>query len=160
MFDYGQGLAGAESVGHKTTALYSCMGIAFVNSAKRFGGLYHYPAETIKHETVRGTITIMYNDIKPDLIYLTPAAKNPQGAGSSHADIVEVGTFLQVLHNNRPIEMQAPSAFASLSWVKGKPAINQPLDAEPVPKKDWRDNLPMGRYQMAALWYYWGGDGT
>ena len=71
----GEGIAGPSTIGMATTVTYSCMGIAFVNTALRFGGLYHYPAEALGNANVRGTIVQMSNDIWPDQIVLMTSAK-------------------------------------------------------------------------------------
>ncbi len=159
----GEGIAGPSTVGMATTVTYSCMGIAFVNTALRFGGLYHYPAEALGNANVRGTIVQMSNDIWPDQIVLTPAKPDTYSGngGSTKEDITAVGELLRTLCGNVTV---APAAVSSqLTWAGTAPVFNTPpggIDTveEEVDLK-LRYTMSSGKRELEAdIWYY-GGDG-
>jgi len=158
----GEGVAGPDSIATRTTQLYNCMGIALVNRAKRFGGLYHYPSRRItSNPNVTGTIQQMSNDIKPDEIVLTPAPKMMGMGGSSETDIEDVIEFLTKLAKVTRTD-DAYYTTAVLFWDKNGPVFNRsPGDSaksEPVPQELRGTMNTGGRGLMAHIWYY-GGDG-
>src|SRR4051812_35080096 len=72
--EMGEGLAGEyTTVGAVTTAMYTCMGILFLNDSSRWGGLYHYPMGRLGNPYVNPTIISMYNQLKAERVLVTPA---------------------------------------------------------------------------------------
>jgi hypothetical protein len=123
----GEGLSGPADIGMGTSPIYSCMGIAFVNSAKQMGGLFHYPAEDLAGAATASTIQQMINDVKPDEIHVTPAA-NASGMlndGSKPADLAAVIAYLKLAGGGAKVIQEAAGGGAYLYWKAGKPVFNQ-----------------------------------
>jgi hypothetical protein len=163
----GEGIAGPDTIGLSTTVIYSCMGIALVNTATRTGGLYHYPANALGNANVTATLRQMINDIRPDQVHVTPAATDAFGRnGSDRDDIAGVVAYLRATANVVPVQEAAANA-AQLVWQAAGPVYNvqpanapQPLVGDPTAvSAETRTTMSSGARQLeAGIWYY-GGDG-
>jgi hypothetical protein len=158
----GEGIAGPESIGAGCTTTFSCMGIAFVNRAKKFGGLYHYPANCLDRN-VTATIGQMIQDIQPTEIYLTPAPADSMGwQGSTPEDVEAVSKFL-CSQSTAEFQLLKPAA-QTLIWVEGQPVLNMPvakqkdLDPQRV-SLTTRSKMSSGARQLEGDVWYYGGDG-
>ena len=159
----GEGIAGPSNIGAATTVIYSCMGIAFVNRQKSFGGLYHYPAKSLDNKNVVSTIQQMFNDLQPDEIVLTPAQSTGPGMGSDVEDIDESIKFLKALGNqSHKVTRANPRSLAVLTWTQnGTPVFNEvPGDQEErnVDQR-YRSTMSTGRRELEGNIWYYGGDG-
>jgi hypothetical protein len=122
----GEGIAGGQDVGARTTTLLSCMGIAMVNPASKQGGLYHYSAGSLGNPGVQRVILQMANDLKVTEVRLTQAWKDPMfpsDEGSNPEDVAQITTFLQGLKGATLGEME-PALAATLYWEDGKAVYN------------------------------------
>lgn len=162
----GEGIAGPSTIGASTTSIYSCMGIALVNTVRQFGGLYHYPSLAMSNGNVTSTIRQMINDIRPDTIHLTPASSNGfSSGGSDPRDIEDLAEFLRT-HGGCGLVMEEATGSAQLVWSNGAPVFNQKPskvgihDAEEsAPSAQTRAKMSAGKRELeAGIWYY-GGDG-
>ena len=157
----GEGVAGPSTIGAATTAIYSCMGIAFVNREALFGGLYHYPSNSMGNQHVTSTIRQMFNDLKPDEIVLTPAqdASGNGVLGSSKGDISDVRKFLEDLGGK--VTIADARSLAVLTWQNDAPVFNQSPDNQTVVDIPAKMRVIMKSTQReleGSIWYY-GGDG-
>ncbi len=165
----GEGVSGSVDVGASTSALYSCIGIAFVNRQSGLGGLYHYPARTLQYPDVRETIRQMINNIQPDEIVLTPASRAVgMGMGAGQDDIDLLAGVLGELSPGTVVRIALEGVAAQLFWANGNPVFNRlPDGVEPsdemvepeMVQSDLRQNMhpfprPLGGGDM-----YYGGDG-
>jgi hypothetical protein len=157
----GEGIAGPSTIGMSTTVIYTCMGIAFVDRHRRFGGLYHYPAASMNNSNVTGSMRQMANDIQPDEIVLTPASSMGFGDGSRQDDIEAVTEFLQSLCGT--VNRAAPAGAAQLIWRDSEPIFNrQPEGLDPVAisvTATTRITMSTGGRELEANIWYYGGDG-
>ena len=156
----GEGVAGTDQIGAATTVIYSCMGIAFVNRQKRFGGLYHYPSGSIGNANVIGTIRQMANDIAPDEIVLTPAGAEGSVWRSSQDDIESVTEWLRFLCDN--VTLAEARSSAQLHWNDTGPVFNTMLENGPNPEnvpENFRTTMSQGKRELVANVWYYGGDG-
>jgi hypothetical protein len=157
--DMGFGVSAPFGVELRTTAIYSCIGIAFLNRTSRICGLYHYPAKAIRDPAVIGTILSMANGIKPDSIHLTPA-KGSFGAmaeGSSQQDIDAVVGALRTAGYVQPV-IEARHSSASICWEGGQPRMNRPTQASSpddisalVKRLEGQNNTPEGLEQARTI---------
>lgn len=157
----GEGVAGPSTIGAATTAIYSCMGIAFVNRKALFGGLYHYPSKCMGNLNVTSTIRQMFNDVKPDEIVLTPAQDTSGNGvfGSSKGDISDVHEFLKDLGGK--VTIADAGSLAVLTWQNDAPVFNRLPDNQTVVDIPAKMRVIMKSTQReleASIWYY-GGDG-
>jgi hypothetical protein len=157
----GEGIAGPSTIGAATTVIYTCMGIAFVNRKRRFGGLYHYPATSLNNLNVVFTIRQMFNDIGAEEIVLTPAkdASGTGTSGSSKDDIREVTESLGDF--GVTVTVATASSLAILTWDGSTPVFNQlpgSIKEQEVPV-EFRLTMSTGKRELEGdIWYY-GGDG-
>lgn len=157
----GEGIAGPSTIGAATTAIYSCMGVAFVNRKLHFGGLYHYPATSLNNMNVVFTMRQMFNDISPDEIVLTPA-QDTTGTGTSGSygyDVDEMTEFLQGF--GAKVTVAAGQSLAVLYWKDDQPVFNQlpnGMKPEGVPTEIRIVMNSHKREIEGDIWYY-GGDG-
>lgn len=165
----GEGISGRGSiVGAATHTLYSCMGIAIVNRNEQRGGLYHYPAGTIKNNSnVMSTIRRMVNDIQPTEIVITPAGEPIGGVQSKDDDIREVQNTLREL-TSASIRVEARRVLAQLVWLDGKPVYNRMPDNVDLADSDGQEEQvpPQLRTIMSSIprdlgngVLYYGGNG-
>lgn len=159
----GEGIAGGQQIAISTSQIYSCMGIAFANTQTHWGGLYHYPANAVDNPNVAGTILQMYNDVKPDIVVVTPAG-NPNGVwgiGSTQHDIQDVMNFLLQV-GAAPVLGPPNATYAQLSWNLGAPVFNgadfSNFDEVRAPAQVRGQLCLTGRLLRAGVWYY-GGNG-
>lgn len=157
----GEGVAGPSTIGTATAAIYSCMGINFVNRKALFGGLYHYPSKSMGNLHVTSTIRQMFNDVKPDEIVLTPAqdASGTGTSGSSKGDITDVFEFLKDLGGK--VTIADARSLAVLTWQNDAPVFNQLPESQTVVDIPANMCVIMKSTQRELegnIWYY-GGDG-
>lgn len=159
----GEGIAGPATIGAGTTVIYSCMGIAFVNRPKKFGGMYHYPAKNLS-QNVTATIRQMVQDIQPTEISLTPASSdgNPL-MGSRQDDIEAVIEYLGTLSTVK-VEILKSASTANLIWIDGVPKLNASIkerrDVEPEHVNETiRSKMSSGKRELEGDVWYYGGDG-
>jgi hypothetical protein len=162
----GEGIAGPSTIGLATTQMYTCMGIAMVNRTRRFGGLYHYPANSLGNPNVVGTIQQMANDIAPDEIVLTPAQSMGFGAlasksGSEPDDVEALTKFLGGCGGT--LTVAAPGSTAILTWNGSGPVFNQAPDGLDVVDAGvpdtTRQTMSAGKRDLEGNIWYYGGDG-
>jgi hypothetical protein len=120
-----EGIAGDyTTVGATTTAIYSCMGILFLNATSRRGGLYYYPAKGLENPYVQPTIIAMYNQLQPNRILLTPAKGDGRGSqGSGLDNVTKVLEFFQKL--GKQVEVQQRENVANYFWEDGRLHVNE-----------------------------------
>ncbi|SFF95603.1 hypothetical protein SAMN05518801_104139 [Novosphingobium sp. CF614] len=158
----GEGIVGGSQVAMSTTQIYTCMGIAFINTRGLRGGLYHYPADAIGNANVADTIRQMYNDVAPDLVVVTPASDGGyNGSGSNRFDIEKVTDFLKKL-GGATVTRAEPGNSAQLYWKNQQPVLNsKEMGGEDDREISTTVRTTMnsgGRQIEAGIWYY-GGDG-
>ncbi|MFT4542822.1 MAG: hypothetical protein ACI835_005291 [Planctomycetota bacterium] len=156
----GEGMAGPCPIALCTTAIFSCMGIAMVNSQSGMAGMYHYPANRASDEQVCGTLRQMLNDIEPSLVVITPAAAiEGSYTGSTPVDVAAIFAFIQGVTRKQP-QVYASEHLACL-------IVRAPNDVTfniPPPQlgrdvvqiiQDVRTRYdPEGRYVAGNLMYY------
>lgn len=159
----GEGVAGGQQIAISTSQIYSCMGVAFANTRTGWGGLYHYPAGRADSYGVAETMRQMYNDVKPDIVVITPAGNPNQthGIGSTQQDIANLVQLLLQM-GAAPVFAAQNSTGAQLSWNNGLPVFEgedfSDLHDAYVPAAVRRQPCLSGRLLRAGVWYY-GGDG-
>jgi hypothetical protein len=157
--DMGFGVSAPFGVELRTTVIFSCMGIAFLNKTSKICGLYHYPAKAIRDPAVIGTILSMANSIKPDAIHLTPAKGSTgiMAEGSSQQDIDAVVAELRKAGYVQPV-IEARNSSASICWEGSQPRMNQPTRASSpqdistlVKRLEGQNNTPDGLEQARTI---------
>ena len=159
----GEGVVGGTNVSMQTSQMYSCTGVAMVNSAERRGGLYHYPAGMLNNQNVSNTLTSMAQDVKPNRIALTPA-QSMGGFNVATIDEADLRGLTGHLHNQAPgaaIQRLEPSTLAGLSWNNDQPSFGshgRDSGEVEVPNNYRATMAPQPRPLDGGASYY-GGDG-
>lgn len=120
----GEGMSGSDDTGFGTSAMYSCIGVAFVNLATRKGGLYHYPANTLSDNIVWQTLRQMIDAIRPSSIVITPAQSFMLGGGSEASDVARLRNVLTDISAGAMIRVVQSGNSAQLLWNNGAPQFN------------------------------------
>jgi hypothetical protein len=132
--EMGQGVVAPFGNDLQTSAMPSCLGIAFINKQRRMAGLFHYPAKAFSGErdevrAIGATMVAMNIDFDPQEIYVTPAmshrsAHAAQQEGSSPEDIKNLEYFLKKYFGFATITNLPASAFASVTTSDGNITFN------------------------------------
>jgi len=132
--EMGQGVVVPFGNDLQTSAMPSCLGIAFINRQKRMAGLFHYPAKAFSggREAVRAiaaTMVAMNIDLEPEEIYFTPAMSHrsafaAQQEGSSPQDIENLDYFLKKYFAFATLAKLPASAFAGVNTSDGTITFN------------------------------------
>jgi hypothetical protein len=125
----GEGIAGPVTVvSAETTALSSCMGLVFYNPSRAFAGLYHCGAGTLHEPLVQTTILAMINDLQPERIYLTGAARTHAGTGSTRDEKNDIEVFFYEHASAAGLKWMPDRTFSNYRLVDGNFAVNDGND--------------------------------